>query len=152
MRLENLEKIIFTLGTSKRTFKEFVEMLRTYKIEMVIDVRSFPTSKFPHFQKEALAQSLAEENLGYFYLGKELGGFRQGGYEAYTQTLEYLVGVEILERMASRCRSVVICAERLPWRCHRRFIGRSLQERGWQVKHVIDQKRIWEDKLTKEEE
>jgi len=152
MRLENLEKIIFTLGTSKRTFKEFVEMLRTYKIEMVIDVRSFPTSKFPHFQKEALAQSLAEENLGYFYLGKELGGFRQGGYEAYTQTLEYLVGVELLERMASRCRSVIICAERLPWRCHRRFIGRSLQERGWQVKHVIDQKRIWEDKLTKEEE
>lgn len=147
-----MEKIIFTLGTSKRTFKEFVEMLRTYKIEMVIDVRSFPTSKFPHFQKEALAQSLAEENLGYFYLGKELGGFRQGGYEAYTQTLEYLVGVELLERMASRCRSVIICAERLPWRCHRRFIGRSLQERGWQVKHVIDQKRIWEDKLTKEEE
>jgi uncharacterized protein (DUF488 family) len=147
-----LEKIIFTLGTSKRTFKEFVEMLRTYKIEMVIDVRSFPTSKFAHFQKEALAQSLAEENLGYFYLGKELGGFRQGGYEAYTQTLEYLVGMELLERMASRCRSVIICAERLPWRCHRRFIGRSLQERGWQVKHVIDQKRIWEDKLTKEEE
>jgi len=147
-----LEKIIFTMGTSNRTFEEFVEMLRTYKIEMVIDVRSFPTSKFPHFQKEALAQSLAEENLGYFYLGKELGGFRQGGYEAYTQTLEYLVGMELLERMASRCRSVVICAERLPWRCHRRFIGRSLQERGWQVKHVIDEKRIWEDKFIKEEE
>ncbi len=147
-----MEKIIFTMGTSNRTFEEFVEMLRTYKIEMVIDVRSFPTSKFPHFQKEALAQSLAEENLGYFYLGKELGGFRQGGYEAYTQTLEYLVGMELLERMASRCRSVVICAERLPWRCHRRFIGRSLQERGWQVKHVIDEKRIWEDKFIKEEE
>jgi len=152
MRIKNLEKIIFTMGTSNRTFEEFVEMLRTYKIEMVIDVRSFPTSKFPHFQKEALAQSLAEENLGYFYLGKELGGFRQGGYEAYTQTLEYLVGMELLERMASRCRSVVICAERLPWRCHRRFIGRSLQERGWQVKHVIDEKRIWEDKFIKEEE
>ena len=140
------------MGTSKRTFKEFVEMLRAYKIEMVIDVRSFPNSKFSHFKKEALAQSLAEENLGYFYLGKELGGFRQGGYEAYTQTLAYLGGVELLERMASRCRSVVICAERLPWRCHRRFIGRSLQERGWQVKHIIDQKRIWEDKFTPEEE
>lgn len=139
------------MGTSNRTFKEFVELLRTYKIEMVIDVRSFPTSKFPHFQKKALAQSLAEENLGYFYLGKELGGFRQGGYEAYTQTLEYLVGVELLERMAARCRSVVICAERLPWRCHRRFIGRSLKERGWDVKHIIDQERIWEDKIFRGE-
>lgn len=147
-----MEKIIFTMGTSNRTFKEFVEMLRVYKIEMVIDVRSFPTSKFLHFQKEALAQSLAEENFGYFYLGKELGGFRQGGYEAYTQKLEYLVGIELLERMASRCRSVVICAERFPWRCHRRFIGRSLMERGWNVKHIVDRERIWEDKVRHEEE
>lgn len=140
------------MGTSNRTFAEFVEILQLYKIEMVIDVRSFPTSKFPHFQKDALSQSLAEENFGYFYLGKELGGFRQGGYEAYTQTLKYLVGVELLERMASRCRSVVICAERFPWRCHRRFIGRSLRERGWKVKHIIGRQRIWEDKVSQEEE
>lgn len=133
-------------------FKEFLEMLREYKIEMVIDVRSFPTSKFPHFKKEDLSQSLAEENLGYFYLGKELGGFRRGGYEVYTQTLEYLVGMELLERMAARCRSVVICAERFPWRCHRRFIGRSLMERGWNVKHIIDRERIWEDKIRPEKE
>ncbi len=140
------------MGTSNRMFKEFLEMLREYKIEMVIDVRSFPTSKFPHFKKEDLSQSLAEENLGYFYLGKELGGFRRGGYEVYTQTLEYLVGMELLERMAARCRSVVICAERFPWRCHRRFIGRSLMERGWNVKHIIDRERIWEDKIRPEKE
>lgn len=146
-----MEKIIFTMGTSNRTFPEFVEVLRAYKIEMVIDVRSFPTSKFPHFRKDALSQSLAEENLGYFYLGKELGGFRPEGYEAYTQTLTYLVGMELLERMASRCRSVVICAERFPWRCHRRFIGRSLIERGWEVRHIIDQERIWKDKIKQEE-
>lgn len=146
-----MEKIIFTMGTSNRTFKEFVEILRVYKIEMVIDVRTLPTSKFPHFQKDNFSQSLAEENFGYFYLGKELGGFRPEGYEAYTQTGAYLGGIELLERMAARCRAVIICAERLPWRCHRRFIGRSLMERGWDVKHIIDQERIWKDKIFKGE-
>ncbi len=139
------------MGTSNRPFEDFLHILRAYKIEMVIDVRRFPISKFTYFREDNLRQSLAEENLGYFYLGKELGGFRQGGYEAYTQTLEYLVGMELLERMASRCRAVVICAERLPWRCHRRHIGRSLQERGWQVKHIIDQEKVWEEKIFKGE-
>jgi len=111
-----------------------------------VDVRRFPTSKFPHFKQETLSQSLGEERLGYYYLGKELGGYRKGGYEAYTQTYDYLRGLELLERMASRCRCAILCAERLPWRCHRRFIGRSLRERGWQVGHIIDEKRLWEDK------
>jgi uncharacterized protein (DUF488 family) len=132
-----MEKIIFTLGTSNHTLEEFLQLLRTNAIEMVADVRSFPTSKFPHFKKEALSQSLAENGLGYLFLGKDLGGFRKGGYEAYTQTLDYLRGVELLERLASRCRCTILCAERLPGRCHRRFIGRSMQERGWKVWHII---------------
>ena len=142
-----MEKTILSLGTSNRNWEEFITLLGTYSIEMVVDVRSFPTSKFPYFRKEPLLQSLAEKGVGYYYLGKELGGYRKGGYEAYTQTLEYLVGIELLERMASRCRSAFLCAERLPWRCHRRFIGRSLEERGWKVIHVLDEKRIWEDKV-----
>jgi uncharacterized protein (DUF488 family) len=140
-------KTIYSLGTSNRTWEGFVILLRTYAVEMVVDVRSFPTSKFPHFKKESLAESLAEEWFGYYYLGKELGGYRRGGYEAYTQTLEYLVGMELLERMASRCRSAILCAERLPWRCHRRFIGLSLQERGWEVVHIIDEKKFWKNNL-----
>jgi uncharacterized protein (DUF488 family) len=117
-----------------------------------VDVRSFPTSKFPHYKREAFNQALAEKGLGYYFLGKELGGYRRGGYEAYTQTVHYLVGMELLERMASRCRCAVVCAEKLPWRCHRRFIGRSLQERGWKVLHLIDQHRIWEDKTPAKED
>lgn len=143
------QKIIFSLGTSNRSWGMFIKLLRTHAVEMVVDVRSFPTSKFPHFRREALSLSLAEEGLGYSYLGKELGGYRKGGYEAYTQTLEYLVGIELLERMASRCRSAILCAERIPWRCHRRFIGRGLQERGWEVVHIIDERKVWKDsKLT----
>ena len=147
-----MEKIIHSLGTSIRPWEDFISLLGTYAVEMVIDVRSFPTSKFPHFRRESLLQSLAEKGLGYYYLGKELGGYRKGGYEAYTQTLEYLVGLELLERMASRCRAAFLCAERLPWRCHRRFIGRSLEERGWKVIHVLDEKKVWEDKVPEAEE
>ena len=145
-----MAKIIFSVGTSNRTWEEFIALLRAHGIEMVIDVRSFPTSKFAHFKRESMNLSLAEAGFGYYYLGKELGGYRKGGYEAYTQTLPYLVGIELLERMSSRCRSAFLCAERLPWRCHRRFIGRSLQERGWEVAHIIDEKRVWEDKIRDE--
>ncbi len=83
-----LEKIIYSLGTSNRNLEECVKLLKSYAVEMVADVRSFPTSKFQHFKRENLLQSLAEQGFGYYYLGKELGGYRQGGYEAYTQTLE----------------------------------------------------------------
>jgi len=143
-------KDIFTLGTSNRSWEEFIRLLRAYRIEMVIDVRSFPTSKFVHFKRESMNPSLAEAGYGYYFLGKELGGYRKGGYEVYTQTLPYLAGMELLERMSSRCRSAVLCAERLPWRCHRRFIGRSLQERGWKVTHIIDEERVWEDRVPGE--
>ena len=142
-----VEKRIFTLGTSTRIWEEFIHLLRVHQIEMVIDVRSFPTSKFAHFKRQSMNPSLGEAGFGYSYLGKELGGYRIEGYEAYTQTLSYLVGMELLERMSSRCRSAILCAERLPWRCHRRFIGRSLQERGWEVIHIIDEKRVWKDRL-----
>jgi uncharacterized protein (DUF488 family) len=152
-RIESIPvaRVVWSLGTSNRSGEEFISLLRTYAVEMVVDVRSFPTSKFPPFKKSSLLQALAEEGFGYCYLGKDLGGYRRGGFEAYTQTPEYLVGMELLERMASRCRSAILCAERLPWRCHRRFIGRSLQERGWKVRHILDEKRIWEDQVPGEE-
>ncbi len=140
------ERIIYSLGTSNRTLEEFVKLLKSYAVEMVVDVRSFPASKFQHFKHESLLQSLGERGIGYYYLGKDLGGYRKGGYEAYTQTLEYLAGLELLERMASRCRCAILCVERLPWRCHRRFIGGSLQDRGWKVVHILEEKKIWEDK------
>jgi uncharacterized protein (DUF488 family) len=142
----NLMKTILTMGTGNRTLEEFILLLRSYSIEMVIDVRSFPKSKFPHFAGETLAQSLGEAGYGYSFLGKELGGYRTGGYEAYMQTYDFLRGMDLLERLAGRCRCAIICAERLPWQCHRRFIGRSLRERGWTVEHVIDEGRLWEQK------
>jgi uncharacterized protein (DUF488 family) len=133
-----MNKVIYTLGSSNRFSEEFIGLLRTYGIEMVADVRSDPVSRFPQFRREVLTQNLGEAGIGYAYLGKELGGYRKEGFEAYTQTYEYLQGIERLERLSSRCRSVILCAERFPQRCHRRFIAKSLEERGWKVVHIIE--------------
>ncbi len=124
------------MGTSDRTIEKMIHLLRLHQIAMVVDVRSWPRSKFPQFNQEALAASLKEAGLGYAHLGKELGGFRKGGYEAYTQTDSYRIGLDRLEQMARRYCSAVLCAERSPERCHRRFIAQSLEERGWQVVHL----------------
>ncbi len=142
------ERTIYSVGTSNRTAEEFIGLLQSYRVRMAIDVRSFPTSRFPDFQRDALESWLPEQGIGYTYLGKELGGYRKGGYEAFRQTDLFRHGLETLERLATKERSVFFCAERLPWRCHRRWIGESLQSRGWRVFHLIDEKRIWEPKAS----
>ncbi|MDO8136250.1 MAG: DUF488 family protein [Candidatus Brocadiales bacterium] len=80
------------------------------------------------------------------YIGKELGGYRKGGYEIYMRTEDFLSGIEELEGTARVNRTVFVCAERLPWRCHRRFIGQALEKKGWEVIHIIDEKRVWRSK------
>lgn len=72
-------KIIYTLGTNRRTEEDFIEILNAYGIERLIDVRRFPTSKFPHFKKETLERFLKDNGIEYFFLGEELGGYRKGG-------------------------------------------------------------------------
>ena len=118
-------------------------MLKHLGVEMVVDVRRFPTSRFEYFRREELARSLPERGIDYLYLGKELGGYRKGGYRSFLVSEEFKRGLERLEKLASQGKIAVICAERLPWRCHRRFIGLELERRGWRVIHVIDEKRSW---------
>lgn len=134
---------IYTLGTSNNSAEEFLQLLNEYGVEAVVDVRRFPASRFPHFVGEALAQLVRQAGLGYVYLGAELGGYRSGGYDAYMLTEEFQRGIEQLEQLAGEKSVAVVCAERLPWKCHRRFIGFALMERGWQVINIIDPKRTW---------
>ena len=114
-------------------------LLWSLNVEVVVDVRRFPTSRFDHFKREELSRLLKGEGFSYVYLGEELGGYRRGGYEAYLGRQ----GLEKLEELARQMRVVVLCAERLPWRCHRRFIGQELGRDGFWVEHVIDEKRRW---------
>jgi uncharacterized protein (DUF488 family) len=137
------DKVIFTLGTSVRSPQEFLDLLQSHGVSQVVDVRSFPTSRFEHFRQDRLTGFLAHANLRYVYLGKELGGYRSGGYEAFTETDQFKRGVDQLEQLGSHSSTAIVCAERFPWRCHRRFIASDLEARGWQVRHIIDRSRDW---------
>ena len=137
------DKPIYTLGTSTRSPEEFIELLSSHGVEAVVDVRRFPSSRFEHFRREKLARLLSETGIDYVYMGGELGGYRRGGYQNFTTTPEFQIGLKKLEEIARRRRTAIICAERFPWRCHRRFIALELEKQGWQVSHIIDQGRDW---------
>jgi len=136
---------LFTLGTSTRTLEEFIEVLRAWGIAVVCDVRSFPTSRrYPYFSRENLSVALPEAGIRYHWLGELLGGYRKGGYPAYMETPSFEEGLRQLEEMASSAPTAVVCAELLPWKCHRRFIAARMGERGWKVVHVRDAGGKWD--------
>lgn len=139
-------KKIYTLGTSTRSEEDFIEILTNYEIKTLIDVRSFPKSKIPTFTKAYLEDLLKKERINYIYLGKELGGFRKGRYEVYTQTDDFKKGIDALETIALSTIAVIVCAERFPWKCHRRWIAREFHKRGWLIEHIIDKGKIWAPK------
>jgi uncharacterized protein (DUF488 family) len=141
----NLEpgKLIYTLGTSTRVMDEFVELLSSHSVGVVVDVRRFPSSRFEHFRREKLEGLLPEAGIEYIYMGEELGGYRRGGYKNFTATSQFQAGLRKLEEIAQKRSTAIICAERFPWRCHRRFIALELEKQGWQVSHIIDKGRDW---------
>ena len=138
-----LNRTVYTLGTSTRTLEEFMALLKHLEIEAVADVRRFPISRLQYFKKEELARSLPEAGIHYCHLGAELGGYRKEGYPAFTTSEEFGLGLQKLEDIAKAKKTAIICAEKLPWRCHRRFIGAEMERKGWLVIHVIDEKHSW---------
>ncbi len=134
---------VYSLGTSTRSKAEFARLLQRHGIEVIIDVRRFPTSRIQHFNQQALVRLLADAHIEYLHMGENLGGYRNGGYQAFTATSEFRQGIDIVERAALKRRIAILCAERLPWRCHRRFITAELEKRGWHVEHIIDEEQTW---------
>ena len=140
----NPEKMAFSLGTSNRTQEEFIRLLTNNQIELVVDVRRFPTSRFNYFRQSELIPLLQKAGITYVYLGDKLGGYRRGGYQAFLNTTDFKQGLQGLEEELARKAGVILCAERLPWRCHRRFIAAELERKGWQIRHILDEKRAWQ--------
>jgi hypothetical protein len=137
-------RCIWTVGSSNRTLAEFLDVLRAYAIKTVVDVRTYPAStRFPHFSRDRLARALRRAGILYVHLGADLGGIREGGFEAYMAGPAFQTGLRTLEFTAGREPTAVMCAERLPWQCHRRFIAQALARRGWQVVHVIEVDQTW---------
>ncbi len=136
-------KLVYTLGTSTRSLEEFIQLLTSHSVGVVIDVRRFPSSRFEHFRREKMEGLLPEAGIEYIYLGEELGGYRRGGYKNFTATSQFQTGLRKLKEIARKRNTAIICAERFPWRYHRRFIALELEKRGWQVSHIIDKGRNW---------
>jgi len=131
----------------------------------LVDVRSFPGSRrFPQFNREDLESLLEENGLSYYHL-KELGGLRRKGdvasvntawknesfrnYADYMQTAEFREGIDSLLRIAGDSRTVIMCAEAVPWRCHRQLISDYLVAlRGIEVFHIIDASQLRQHTLT----
>jgi len=142
-----VERLVYTVGTSTRTMEEFLALLQRYGVRLVVDVRRFPVSRrYPHFDRAALAGCLRAAGIDYYHLGAELGGYRTGGYEAFTATPLFRAGLERLIELAAAGPAAVMCSERFPWKCHRRFIARHLARAGWRVVHILDPGRTYEEK------
>jgi len=149
----NNPRTIHTIGHSTRTIEDFITLLKAHEIELLVDVRRWPASRrFPHFQREALAKSLATAAIEYLWRG-DLGGFRKpspdspntawkvGAFRAYADfmlTVEFQHIMEQMEKIADGKRIVLTCAEAVPWRCHRQLLADAFLVREWTVRHVMD--------------
>ena len=151
--MQNIPTTIWTIGHSTRTGAEFINILQSFNIEQLVDVRHFPGSrKFPHFNKEALMLTLPEANIAYEHI-EQLGGRRKAkpnskniawrhpafrGYADYMETSAFNEGINRLQQLALQAITAYMCSEAVWWRCHRSMISDFLKVKGWQVQHIME--------------
>jgi uncharacterized protein (DUF488 family) len=154
---------IFTVGHSTLPIERFLTLLRTYGIERLADVRTVPRSRRnPQFGADALRESLRAESIDYVPL-RELGGLRKPrpdspnagwrnesfrGYADYMQTESFARGLERLVELAAERRTAIMCAEAVPWRCHRSLVADALAARGIAVVEILSETSYREHALT----
>jgi uncharacterized protein (DUF488 family) len=154
---------IFTIGHSTHPIEKFIKILQAYGIGLVVDVRTIPKSRFnPQFNETELRASLEEEKISYVRLEK-LGGLRHTtkssintawknssfrGFADYMQTEEFQTGLEQLIELAQKKETAIMCAESVPWRCHRSLIGDALLIRDVHVEDIMGKKSSQPHKLT----
>jgi uncharacterized protein (DUF488 family) len=126
---------IYTIGYGNRKIEDFLNLLKRFEIEVVLDVRRFPTSKRPEFVKENLQRILSGAGVDYVHL-RGLGGYR-GGYHKHMKTAEFKRDFQKLLELAGVKRAVIMCLEESPSGCHRRHLVPKLRRRRWRVLHII---------------
>ena len=145
------ERVLYTIGHSTRSLEEFLALLAAHEIEALVDIRTIPKSRHnPQFDRERLPPALARAHVRYAHL-KALGGLRHPakdsvnlgwrnasfrGFADYMGTVEFESGLSRLEATAARRRTAIMCAEAVPWRCHRSLVADALVLRGWRVRHI----------------
>ena len=154
---------IWTIGHSTRSLDEFIAMLHSFNIQLLVDIRSFPGSrKFPQFNKGNLEKSLPENKIEYLHL-ENLGGRRKAkafskntswrnasfmGYADYMETEAFKEGLEALKKMALDKRTAMMCSEAVWWRCHRSMVSDDLKAQDWQVMHIMSKAKAQEHPYT----
>lgn len=141
---------VFTIGHSTRTFDELVDLLRENGVERLADIRRYPGSRrLPHFSKESLETGLPEAGIAYEHFVKlggrrkpspdsENGGLRNEQFRAYADHMSSPEFRAELDRLlASPLVTAVMCAEAVPWRCHRNLLSDELLRRGVEVVHIV---------------
>lgn len=163
MKKNSTKNKIWTIGHSTRSWEEFLELLHSFQIETLADVRSFPGSrKFPQFNKENLEEELPKAEIDYELL-KKLGGRRKGNpdskntvwrhpsfrsYADYMETEEFKEGIKELKEIARKSRVAYMCSEAVWWRCHRSMISDYLKADGWEVLHIMAEDKATEHPYT----
>jgi len=144
---------MLTVGHSNRSLEEFLYLLQAHQATLIVDVRKMPRSRRnPQFNGDTLPQALHEVGIGYLYM-PGLGGLRWRqpnspntgwknasfqGYADYMQTPEFEKSLQELLERAPGQRAVLMCAEAVPWRCHRSLIADALTVRGISVEHILN--------------
>src|SRR5271156_2002330 len=160
-KLENLR--IFTIGHSNRPIAEFLRLLEAQGVKRVADVRTIPRSRYnPQFNAETLAESLRDAGIDYVPM-KELGGLRHAksdsintgwknasfrGFADYMQTPEFAAGINSLISIAREKTTAIMCAEAVPWRCHRSLVAVALVARGIEVDDILSETRAQPHAIT----
>lgn len=144
--------VVLTVGHSTRTLAEFIRLLQAHEVSRVVDVRTVPRSRHnPQFNKASLPLALKQAGLGYIHL-PGLGGLRHAkrdslnvgwrnasfrGFADYMQTSEFKLSLEELIQLAKQERIALMCAEAVPWRCHRSLIADALLVRGIRTEDIM---------------
>ena len=155
--------LVLTVGHSTRALDTFIQLLQAHGVKRLLDVRTVPRSRRnPQFNRETLPDSLTQVKIRYTHLA-ELGGLRHPrrdspntgwrnssfrGFADYMQTPEFAAGLAKLMKCTSRAQVAVMCAEAVPWRCHRSLIADALLVRGVRVEHITSPTRRQEHRLT----
>jgi len=162
-RKEPIHPPTFTIGHSTRPIDDFIALLRANGIRQLIDIRTIPKSRHnPQFNGDALAKSLRAARIQYLHM-KDLGGLRHAkpdsinlgwrnasfrGYADYMQTPEFEAALERAINLAQKKPTALMCAEAVPWRCHRSLVADALLARGIPVLEIVSRAGPKEHKLT----